>query len=198
MNFEDEFLDQYLRFGLGSMAKTDIDALVMFLLDKYGLPNERRPLEEMSNQFVSEKLKIPVSKVKSLRYAASLKFSDSIEDVAKQRFKRCLLGASFSNDIENLKLLIEDQLAKAWIQGKLKDAGIFHDDSFNKEAISIRTEKFIEVLEVLFSNEEIKSFKDKYYEEVSKDVTERDSKKLLRELKDWSSIATGAISILMQ
>jgi hypothetical protein len=180
------------------MAKTDIDALVMYLLDKYGMPNERKPLENMPNQFVSEKLKTPVSKIKSLRYAASLKFSESIEEVAKQRFKRCLLVANFSEDIENVKLLIEDQLAKAWIQGKLKDAGIFHDDSFNKEAISIRTEKLIEVLEVLFSNQEIKLFKDQYHEELSKDAIKRNPKKLLRAIKEWANIATGVISIAIQ
>ena len=30
--FEADFLDSYLKLGLGSMPKTDIDALVMFLL----------------------------------------------------------------------------------------------------------------------------------------------------------------------
>ena len=35
--FESEFLDNYLKFGLGSMPKSDIDALVMSLLDRYGL-----------------------------------------------------------------------------------------------------------------------------------------------------------------
>ena len=44
MSFEKEFLDHYLRFGLGLMAKTDIDALIMFLLDKYGLPDNRSNL----------------------------------------------------------------------------------------------------------------------------------------------------------
>jgi hypothetical protein len=85
-----------------------------------------------------------------------------------------------------------------WIQGKLKDAGIFHDDSFNKEAISIRTEKLIEVLEVLFSNQEIKLFKDQYHEELSKDAIKRNPKKLLRAIKEWANIATGVISIAIQ
>ena len=34
--FEQEFLESYLRFGLGSMPKSDIDALVMHLIDRYG------------------------------------------------------------------------------------------------------------------------------------------------------------------
>ena len=36
-NFEKEFLENYLKFGLGSMPKSDIDALVMHLLDLYGV-----------------------------------------------------------------------------------------------------------------------------------------------------------------
>lgn len=196
MSFEKEFLSQYLRFGLGSMAKTDIDALIMFLLDKYGLPDEHKPLENLSNQALSEKLKTPVSRVKSLRYAASLKFSESIEEVARARFKRCLLGANFSTDLEIIKLLIEDKLAKSWIQGKLKDAGLFHDDSFNKEAITIETKKFIQVIEVLFSEEDISSFKDEYQAEISKEKSERNRDRLLQEIKDWSGLAFGAISVL--
>ncbi len=196
MSFEKEFLVHYLRFGLGSMAKTDIDALIMFLLDKYGLPDEQKPLEDLSNQALSEKLKTPVNKVKSLRYAASLKFSESIEEAARVRFKRCLLGANFSTDLETIKLLIEDKLAKSWIQGKLKVAGLFHDDSFNKEAISIDTEKFIEVMELLFTEKELSNFKKKYHEEISKEKSKRNRNRLLQEIKDWSGIAFGTISVI--
>ncbi len=195
MSFEKEFLDHYLRFGLGSMAKTDIDALIMFLLDKYGLPDEQKPLEALSNQALSEKLKTPVDRVKSLRYAASLKFSESIEEAARVRFKRCLLGANFSTDLETIKLLIEDKLAKSWIQGKLKDTGLFHDDSFNKEAISIDTEKFIEVMELLFTEKEISTFKKNYHEEISKEKSKRNRNRLLQEIKDWSGIAFGMIPV---
>lgn len=70
-NFEEEFLDNYLKFGLGSMPKTDIDALVMHLLDLYGYDSSG-PLAIHSNQTVSERLKTPVSKVKKMRYDAAL------------------------------------------------------------------------------------------------------------------------------
>ncbi len=35
-SFSSEFLQKYLMFGLGSMPRADIDALVMHLLDRYG------------------------------------------------------------------------------------------------------------------------------------------------------------------
>jgi len=66
MSFEKEFLDNYLRFGLGSMTKTDIDGLVMHLLDIYGFP-EGDPLKDKSNQAVSERLQTPVGKIKNVR-----------------------------------------------------------------------------------------------------------------------------------
>jgi hypothetical protein len=50
--FEKEFLDNYLKLGLGSMPKSDIDALVMHLLDTYGMDGS--PLAIYSNQTVSE------------------------------------------------------------------------------------------------------------------------------------------------
>jgi hypothetical protein len=36
VKFKKDFLENYLKFGLGSMAKSDIDALVMHLIDMYG------------------------------------------------------------------------------------------------------------------------------------------------------------------
>jgi len=115
MSFEKEFLDNYLRFGLGSMTKTDIDGLVMHLLDKYVFP-EGDPLKDKSNQAVSEQLQTPVGKIKNVRYAASLKFSESIEEEARSRFKNCLLSISFSTDAKDVKFLVEDQLVKTWFQ----------------------------------------------------------------------------------
>jgi len=70
-DFEKVFLENYLKFGLGSMPKSDIDALVMHLLDVYG-PNGSGSLATLSNQTVSERLKTSVSKVKKLRYETQL------------------------------------------------------------------------------------------------------------------------------
>ena len=47
-DFEKVFLENYLKFGLGSMPKSDIDALVMHLLDTYG-PNGSCPLATLGN-----------------------------------------------------------------------------------------------------------------------------------------------------
>ena len=78
-DFKTDFLNNYLTFGLGSMPKSDIDALVMHLLDAHGV-DDSGPMVSMSNQTVSERLKTPVSKVKKMRYDAALKFGGEIEE----------------------------------------------------------------------------------------------------------------------
>ena len=116
-NFEKEFLENYLKFGLGSMPKSDIDALVMHLLDFYGVDGSG-PLSIHSNQTVSERLKTPVSKVKKMRYDAALKFGGRIEDQAMGRLLAALSKASLEPDAEKVLLIIEDSLAKNWLQGQ--------------------------------------------------------------------------------
>jgi hypothetical protein len=63
--FAGEFLKHYLQSGIGSMSKTDIDALVMHLLDKHGEASGR-PLGDLSNQVASERLRAPLAKIKRL------------------------------------------------------------------------------------------------------------------------------------
>jgi hypothetical protein len=53
-SFEPEFLEKYLKYGLGSLPKSDIDALIMYLLDKHGF-QDSKSLSKLSNQEVSEK-----------------------------------------------------------------------------------------------------------------------------------------------
>ena len=91
-SFSSEFLEKYLMFGLGSMPRADIDALVMHLLDRYGYEG-CGALAPLSNQAVSERLRTPVSKVKKLRYEAALKFGDNVEEQAKGRLLAALSDA---------------------------------------------------------------------------------------------------------
>ena len=117
--FETEFLDSYLKLGLASMPKTDIDALVMFLLDKHGLRNSG-PLARLSNQATSELLKTPVARIKKLRYEAALKFGGRAEDQAMGRLLAALANATIEMQGDKICLIVEDTLAKNWLQGQLK------------------------------------------------------------------------------
>lgn len=160
-NFEDDFLENYLKLGLGSMPKTDIDALVMHLLDLYGL-NGSGPLAIHSNQTVSEHLKTPVSKVKKLRYDAALKFGGRIEDQAMGRLLAALSKASLEPDGGKVLLIIEDSLAKNWLQGQLKIHQQIFDHSFNTEIVKVSVTGLFQVLDSVFDKAEIEKFRTGY------------------------------------
>lgn len=160
-DFEKVFLENYLKFGLGSMTKSEIDALVMYLLDVYGL-NGSGPLAKLSNQAVSELLKTPVSKVKKLRYDAALKFGERVEDQAKGRLLAALSKASLEPDGEKICLIIEDTLAKNWLQGQLKQHQHIFDHSFNTEIVKVSSAGLFQVLETIFDKGEIEKFKKGY------------------------------------
>lgn len=171
-DFKKEFLDNYLNFGLGSMPKSDIDALVMHLLDTYGL-DDSGALATLSNQEVSEKLKTPVSKVKRLRYDAALKFGESVEDQAKGRLLAALSKSSLEPDGNKICLIIEDALAKNWLQGQLKRQQQIFDYSFNTEIVKVSSDGLFKVLEAVFEeNEALEDFKKGYEEAKHKEKVE--------------------------
>lgn len=160
-NFEKEFLENYLKFGLGSMPKSDIDALVIFLLDKYGFSGSGA-MSIHGNQTVSERLKIPVSKVKRLRYEAALKFGGRVEDQARGRLLAALANATIEPGGEKICLIIEDSLAKNWLQGQLKIYQHIFDHSFNSEIIKVSADGLFQVLESIFDIKQIAAFKSGY------------------------------------
>jgi hypothetical protein len=168
-NFDKEFLENYLKFGLGSMPKPDIDALVMHLLDLYGVEGSG-PLAIHSNQTVSERLKTPVSKVKKMRYDAALKFGGRIEDQAMGRLLAALSKASLEPDGEKVLLIIEDSLAKNWLQGQLKIHQHIFDHSFNTEIVKVSITGLFQVLDSVFDAGEIDKFR-KGYDAVKKKKT---------------------------
>ena len=119
--FAAEFLENYLKFGLGSMPKADVDALVMALLDKHGYGGSG-PMASLSNQTVSERLRTPVAKVKKLRYDAALKFGGRVEDQARGRLLAALAVATLEPQDEKVCLVIEDALAKKLASRSTKDS----------------------------------------------------------------------------
>lgn len=160
-DFEKAFLGTYLKFGLGSLPKSDIDALVMHLLDQYGLDGSL-PMSGLSNQIVSERLRTPVTKIKKLRYDAALKFGGRIEDQAMGRLLAALSKASLEAEGKRICLIIEDSLAKNWLQGQLKIHQQIFDHSFNTEIIKVDAAGLFQVLEACFDRAALTEFRAGY------------------------------------
>lgn len=194
--FETEFLNHYLQLGLGSMPKADIDALVMHLLDQHGLDGSG-PLARLNNQTVSERLKTPVAKVKKLRYEAALKFGGRVEDQAAGRLLAALANASLEPQGDKICLIIEDTLAKNWLQGQLKIYQHIFDHPFSTEIIRVSADGLFQVLESLFGKKELAAFRAGYDKaKGTKDAAAR--KKLFKETalgfaKDAAKAAGGTV-----
>lgn len=165
--FESEFLKYYLAVGLGGLAKKDTDALVMYLIDKYGVACGPA-LRNLPNQEVSALLKTPVNKIKQLRYESGLKYWGEIEDQAKARLLVALSSSSFEIETRKICLIIEDSLAKNWLQGQLKSNNLIFDHSFNTEIVKVESEGLFTVLEQFFDTKLITKFK-KDFEKVQKE-----------------------------
>ena len=201
--FADEFLRHYLRNGMGSLSKSDVDALVMHLLDKYIHVNGI-PLQQKSNQALSETLRIPLTKVKRLRYEAGLKFGVSVGLIAKQRFAECLSLAVIhvvpttekgKNSKPIINVIIEDTLARNWIQDQLKSQGILSDTSFNREIVSTDANDFLRLLELLLSDDQLSTFTAKYNQIINQQNTndiKREFSNLLKASLEGAASTLGA------
>lgn len=164
--FANEFLRHYLRNGIGSMPKSDIDALVMHLLDRYA-DESGRPLGDSSNQIASERLRAPLARIKRLRYEGGLKFGGKPEEEARTRFIRLLAKAGLEFDkkdgtVAKIVFVVEDLLAKNWIQGQIKEHNGIFDGSFNSEIVKVDPAVFFRLLRTLLSPGEVDAFEEKY------------------------------------
>lgn len=198
--FEQEFLENYLRFGLGSMPKSDIDALVMHLIDCYGFDGSG-PMGGYSNQTASERLKTPSSKIKKLRYDAALKFGGRIEDQAIGRLLAALSKATIESDGEKICLIIEDSLAKNWLQGQLKIHQQIFDHSFNTEIIKVSAVGLFQVLSTVFDKEELEAFSEDYKKAKQKAGSEERKKFFMSAAKRFAEGAAkkageGVVAVL--
>lgn len=192
-SFAQDFLDSYLKFGLGSMPKSDIDALVMALLDRYG--NGSGAMAPLSNQTVSEKLRTPVAKVKKLRYEAALKFGGGVEEQAMGRLLAALASATLEPQDDKVCLIIEDSLAKNWLQGKLKHHQQIFDHPFSTEIIRVSASGLFQVLGTVFDKNQLATFRRGFDDAKSaKDAAQRVQlfKLLARKFAEGASEAAGS------
>jgi|GEM_PF-1051019 len=184
--FADEFLHHYLKNGIGAMSKSDIDALVMYLLDKY-THTQGVALQNYSNQVVSQTLRATVTRIRKLRYDAGLKYGGRVEDEARRRFVTSLGKAALDVEAQRITLIIEDVLARNWIQGEIKEHGIVFDGSFNKEIVRLHPGDFFKVLDAILPDTDVSSFRARF--------DTLTSKKRGEALRDgFASLLTGFVS----
>ncbi len=155
-SFKEIFLEHYLEHGLGSLSKSDIDALVMHLLDIYGW-KDVKSFADLPNQIASVKLKTPISKIKKLRYEAALKFG-SVEETEKKcrnLVLKALKSHVWRKDENYISFILESTLARNWLQSELKLRGVVYDSSFNSEIVRLDIEDFVQVIVILLGDDAV-------------------------------------------
>jgi len=181
---------------MASMAKSDIDALVMHLLDTCVSYEQGCAIGSLSNQQASELLRVPLTKIKRLRYEAGLKYDKNPEQEGRRRFALALekAGLEFDNVGENVTkivFVVEDVLAKNWIQGQIKAQSGTFDNSFNTEIIKVEPDAFFATLKNIgFGVQDVNNFKSKYddlMKKKTKDARREGFKNLV------SSFVNGAV-----
>lgn len=155
--FVKEFLEEYLADGMGAKTKREIDILVMNLLLNYA------GLADKSNQELSVLLQAPVSKIKSLRYEARLKYPPD-PDYVKREFLYTLTKSQFDLEKGRITFVIEDEFIRQAIQGQLKAKGMFADTSFNTELVKIDRRSLESVIGELYGEEIADDFKNGFDE----------------------------------
>ena len=163
------FIQAYLDRGFGGMTKNDFEVMIFAELLQTSLLKK-------SNYEISIDLRIPESKVKRLRYEASLKYNILSEDDYRLMFKEIAQNAIIKD--EKIILSIEDISLRKFINFKLKKNGKFSDTSFNSEIVVIRSKDFAELLkELYYTQRELKQINDKIdkiNESLSKKITFKD------------------------
>lgn len=93
-------------------------------------------------------MRIPISKVKRLRYEANLKYPSLNDDTAKKCITDLLKKCKYRDTKEGgISFVINDKLLREYLQNYLNPKGKFFDSSFNSNIVSIATADFIFILE---------------------------------------------------
>jgi hypothetical protein len=145
-----EVIKQYMDKGFGSMNKNDFEVYIFSWL----IDNDYKGKNDYQ---ISLDLKIPITKVKRLRYEASLKYPKQID--YKTSFIEAMKSAKYNK--EQITFVIEEISLRQYLRDKLMQRGNFFDSSFNSEIVKITNKDFLALLEDLYlSDENKKKIKD--------------------------------------
>jgi len=142
----DEFLERFLNPAFGSLSKTEIEILILDLLEKTGKITE----EKNSSQYLlSTELKVSPSKAKNLWYNWSLRKKYE-EKQLKEMLGNILLNSKYKAHKDNdgwFWLQIENPLLLEYVKDKIQTFGHIQDSSFSPKIIKLQAKAFTDLIE---------------------------------------------------
>lgn len=180
--FGRQFIDLYLRDGLGVMTKKETEILVLSLLESQG------GLDMRSNHELSLLLRQPESTITNLRYQARLRYPDTEEAYAERRLLWVLVKAEMEPSGKKVRLVIEDKFVRQFQQAKVKSEGVIVDTSFNREIVEVVGEKLAVILGKIYGEDNGRRWKEAF-----KKLTDSQHKLSFAEVKKefFKGIAKG-------
>jgi CRISPR/Cas system CSM-associated protein Csm2 small subunit len=146
----DDFLDTYLEPAFGSLSKTEIDMLVLGLLE------QTKRIKEEDNQYtLSKKLKISQAKAKNLLYNRTLRKGkeEDLDRILDKKTKELLLNPTLQkDDNKQIYFYVENPLLIEHIRDKIHRLKHISDGSFSPHIIKLSIEAFAALVEDYIPN----------------------------------------------
>ena len=156
MNNTADVVNAYLGKGFGSMNKNDFEVWIFhyLLVNRYSGKTDYE---------ISLELRIPVTKVKRLRYEAELKYGnhvdmDDLKGYYAEAFNKILEKIHFTRKGEFLMFVVEDVGFRKYIEYILRNQGHLTDGSFSSDIITMNLEAFDALLQHFWSKEYYEDF----------------------------------------
>lgn len=172
----DDFIRECIdRFG--HMNKKDYEVALFHLLWQNGYAQK-------SDFEISKELRIPVSRVRSLRYENDLIYSSVDETQYKQEFYQILKNGTFKPVSDNkMQFAVKDKMLRLYIIDKLESYGSFADSSFNSNIVVVTASDVLILLADFEQKEQLKKDIKQQLKEQGKLLPNNLSETLLNGLK---------------
>ena len=181
--FTTRFLQEFLKDGFGAASKRFSELLIFHLLEDLG------SLGSEDNNFVSHKLQITETRVKSYRYESKLRFVPTEEKYIERRILWALARSYFDADSKRVKFIVEDPYILKALSAQSKRLGGVPDGSFSSEIVVLHSKQLIALINHLYGD----GIADSYQKDFDKLIAE-DSKIKFSEVR--KKVVLGAAGAL--
>lgn len=149
-----EALVEALQFrGLGAMAKRELDALLLYLLEQHS------EIGSLSNHEAGLLLRAPAARIKILRQEAMYRFVEDLSGLATERLLEALKTCTYNRDADSLTLVVEDALGRDALLAEFKVSQSYGiSNPGNSEVIEVSSDAVIDLLERVLPKDERESF----------------------------------------
>ena len=179
--FTNEFIDEYLRIGFGSMNKKDIDLFVLkFIVDEHVQKNKG----ELNYYDLARNLKITVSKLKGVikELQARYYYPTYTTEEFKKRLLQVIKNQRIQFEEKHIIISEIDPMFSQMLDEYAYHLKFFTDTSFNSAIKKIRYEDLFLIVKHITTDDEFKKY---IQSENFKNILEKLPEQMKKDLSDY-------------